>query len=423
MASGQHEKFRRFLNFETPAKIWIFSGEKLFTVEHICVRLIHSQEENHEDINEGKYMPKALVTSLSVKKEGKTIEIKKEKVDQIYVPNNYRDIKSKRDLHKRFIPQERTIDLLPLGQTSYRSKFRNGATFRPRNLVFFTKQSYNDANYVLTPAKVASKKPWDFPPFSSSESRLVEKEYMFECCISRDLVPFLLLRTHSIFLPMDKQLQYDKTLKPEASSLYNLLNAKYKQHKKETSRIKTLWDYVNYLTKASHPNQKAKYKVIYPASGSFIKAALIEGHELIDFKLYYCPVECKEEGYYLVGILNSKSITKDLQLRGSLFGLGHLRDIQKKALDYPIPQFNKSNPLHNEISALANVTTQKAKDLVEDWKKKELEKKKKKKVKKGGNNNKVVIKPRSVQKLLLTELNKELEALDKLVRVLLNLSA
>ena len=258
MAGGQHDKFRRFLNFKTPAEIWTFSGEKLFTVEHICIKLVHSQEERQEKEAYGEYLPTALITSLSVKREEGIKEIKKNDEPQVYVPNNYKEIGSKFDLHKRFIPQERIMDLLPLGETPYRSKFRKGADLIPRNLVFFTKQSYNDRFYTLIPAKVASKKPWDFLPFPLSELKLVEREYMFECCISRDLVPFLLLQTRTVFLPIDKELEFDENLKPEASSLYSLLNKKYTQYKKETSPLQTLKDRMNYQKGLSHPEPKSK---------------------------------------------------------------------------------------------------------------------------------------------------------------------
>ena len=282
MAGGQHDRFRRFLGFKTPAEIWTFSGEKLFTVENICIKVVNLQEEKQENKTQDKYLPKALVTSFSVKREDKIREIEKNRVAQLYVPNNYKEIRSKFDLHKRLIPQERVKDLLPLGETPYRSKFRMGATLVPRNLVFFTKHSYNEQFYTLTPAKVASKRPWTFLPFPLSEHKLIEKEYMFECCVSKDLVPFLLLQTRTVFLPTDRELQYDDSLKPEASSLYSLLNEKYKQHKKETSPLQTLKDRMNYQKGLSHQNQGAKYKVIYPAAGSFIKAALLENHEIIE---------------------------------------------------------------------------------------------------------------------------------------------
>ena len=138
--------------------------------------------------------------------------------------------------------------------------------------------------------------------------------------------------------------------------------------------------------------------------------------------LYYCPVESKEEGYYLVGILNSKSITKDLRLRGSLFGLGVLRHIHTKALDYSIPEFNKQNSLHNNIASLANTTTQKARDLVEHWKNKEMERERKKTDRRSISVKEILLKPRTIQNLLLRELDEELETLDNLVRALLNIS-
>ena len=202
-----------------------------------------------------------------------------------------------------------------------------------------------------------------------------------------------------------------------------LLDEKYKQHrKKETSSLQTLKDRMNFQKGLSHPSQEAKYKVIYPASGSFIKAALLESHEVIDHKLYYSPVESKDEGYYLVGILNSKSITRDLRLRGNLFGIGSLRDIHTKALDYAIPEFDEQNPLHNKIAALAKIATQKARDLIKDWKNKELEKEKKKADRGNRNANEILLKPRTIQKLVLRELDEELETLDNLVRTLLNVS-
>jgi len=119
------------------------------------------------------------------------------------------------------------------------------------------------------------------------------------------------------------------------------------------------------------------YRVTYIKSGTILTAALVDnkpvsfqvnGQEidasgfLADHVTYYFETEDLNEANYLVSILNSPivdEIIKPMQSRG-LWGP---RDIHKKVLELPIPQFEAENPLHQRLAALGEECTQK----VQDW--------------------------------------------------------
>ncbi|GAJ23110.1 unnamed protein product, partial [marine sediment metagenome] len=48
-------------------------------------------------------------------------------------------------------------------------------------------------------------------------------------------------------------------------------------------------------------------------------------------------------------ILNAPCLTQQIESTANTGASGSIRNIQKKALDFPIPQFNNSNNLHIKI--------------------------------------------------------------------------
>ena len=127
----------------------------------------------------------------------------------------------------------------------------------------------------------------------------------------------------------------------------------------------------------TNQNPKAKYRVIYNTSGTFLTAAIVEnepiafeinGQKIIsnglvaDYVTYYFETSNFKEAYYLSSILNSPILNiliKPMQARG-LWGPRH---ICKKVLELPIPQFDASNTDHIKLAELG----QKCADKTKHW--------------------------------------------------------
>ncbi len=121
---------------------------------------------------------------------------------------------------------------------------------------------------------------------------------------------------------------------------------------------------------------------------------------MVDHKAYCCELVNIYEAFFLATIFNSSVIdklVKPMQSRG-LFGP---RDIHKKVLELPIPQFKMDNPVHSRLAELGKECTVK----VEKW------------VAEGGQG-----KTKSIGRLrgiVRKTLNDELKEIDKLVKEIL----
>src|SRR5204862_2916578 len=73
---------------------------------------------------------------------------------------------------------------------------------------------------------------------------------------------------------------------------------------------------------------------------------------LIDHKTYWGSFENEDEAHYLSAILNSEAVNEAIKPFQSL-GLMGERDIHKKVLDVPFPQYSKEVAKHRDLVRLA----------------------------------------------------------------------
>jgi len=130
----------------------------------------------------------------------------------------------------------------------------------------------------------------------------------------------------------------------------------------------------------SRQNPKAKYRVVYNTSGTYLASAIAENKKptvevdgtkfqlngiLIDCTLYSYETSSKDEAFYIASILNSSILDeaiKPAQARG-LFGPRH---IHKKPFEISIPKFNSQNSVHRELSRLGKICTSEVAKVLPD---------------------------------------------------------
>ncbi|WP_185747696.1 hypothetical protein [Thermus amyloliquefaciens] len=81
---------------------------------------------------------------------------------------------------------------------------------------------------------------------------------------------------------------------------------------------------------------------------------------ITDTKVYYCELSSYDEASFLASILNAPTVDrmlKPMQSRGS-WGP---RDIHKKPLELPIPQFDAADPTHRRLAQLGKRCSEKVK--------------------------------------------------------------
>ncbi|MBD3254413.1 MAG: N-6 DNA methylase, partial [Candidatus Lokiarchaeota archaeon] len=343
--NGDHcYKFRKFSIF-TKLQIWDFPTNYFFNINHICLM---AEYTGYNDIPiEENYPINARVYNDDLSNFKNT---------------HYSSLKIEKEGTKLILPENKLKIINKVSISEYRDKFYQGATLVPRSLVFFQVQEKNKNTLIISSDEdviTRTKKRWKYT-FDEIE---LEKNFRFKTFLNRDLIPFLLKDTRNIFLPINKE-KFDFELShlkkfPLAYKFYKDMNAYYQQKKKKTSKIDTLFKNLNYWNKLLKQKNNDGYLVIYNASGSNLKAAVINNFKkkiIVGSENYYFNTNSKQEAYYLVGVLNSPLLTKNIKLIKSS------RHIHKRPFSFPIPSFNGANELHIAISAQG----QKSESIVRD---------------------------------------------------------
>jgi hypothetical protein len=240
--------------------------------------------------------------------------------------------------------------------SSYRDKFKNGATIFPRMLCVVKPVESGPLGGNINNPLVESrrtpqeKKPWkDLPTLRGN----IESEFLYPLFLGESIAPFRVLKPVLAILSWENN--YKKLLNSE-----NANNLGYTYLGKWLANVENLWteygqagmtftQQMDYFGKLSAQFPINRIRVVYSKAGTLPAAALISDVPgIIENKLYWTSVVTKHEGYYLLAILNSETTRKrseNLQSRGQ-WGA---RDFDKVMFSLPIPQFNPKKKLHLEL--------------------------------------------------------------------------
>ncbi len=411
LSGDQHARFRQFKGFGNPFA-WRFD-EDLFRVHNICLGLqkLHQdlKERLRVKVNDYECQESNGVWSFILKKE------------QIYVPYNLPEIISEDDLVRRLIPENELGQMLPRGTSPYFGRFYQGASLVPRTLIFvIVEKSENGIVTIVPDMNVQAKPPWDFQPYSHAQ---VEQEYIHPVAKSTEIVPFKLVSTKTAFIPADT-----KHMKPLARTHFVLLEGLYKERQKRGATITDLWTRLDYNHGLATPRQDQGRKVIFRGIGGYTQAAIVGREVIIDTSCYFYPAETEGEAYYLLAVLNSLKVSQDLRKRGSTGASGSLRNLHKKPLEYNIPQYDGNKPTHAKLAELGHIMEMKVNELIETWQTTELHRAQQRaenlsrKETRGAHKitlKDIPLRPHTIHNLILKDLLKDFEELDKHVISLL----
>ncbi|MHA1473230.1 MAG: hypothetical protein ACTSQW_09055, partial [Promethearchaeota archaeon] len=125
------------------------------------------------------------------------------------------------------------------------------------------------------------------------------------------------------------------------------INNFYKKNKKTTSNIDTLFLNLNYWNKLTKQANNRQYVVVYNASGSRVKSAVIDNEDIriiICSENYYFSTNSLNEAHYLCAVFNSPVISKNIKLIKSS------RHIHKRPFSFPIPLYDINNDSHRKLA-------------------------------------------------------------------------
>lgn len=416
---SQHNGTRNFLGLEQ-IRIWRFSKD-LFKIHSVCFiakKTILSSQTHY---------PSITVIYHEIRNTNGNLEFFPAKPES-YIPITIlRHADGTRKGAEKLIPVSERKKLLPRLSTKnngYLGRTRKGADLYPRTFVYVNILNQTQSVVLIEPNMGSqTKPPWNFRPFHQAR---VEQDHIFYTVKSDVCVPFLILDSTPIFLPITSQtfLNFDGTATNipnlNARTHYEYLASLYKKRQRPGKKIQEFWGNLNFRNKLAHPAQLAPLKVVTPSSAGFVKAALIRNPAtLIDVSLYYVPVSTIEEGHYLLGILNAPCVAEDVRIRSSEGAGGGVRNLHKRPWEIHIPTFNPTEGLHQAIQNLAGEMEHQAMQIAVQWREKEYQNGKNK-VPTFHSVKDVPWRKLMVQKRILTKLTQEYQTLNELVYELLN---
>jgi len=244
-------------------------------------------------------------------------------------------------------------------ESPYKALAKNGATLYPRVLVMVEElEQKGILGQRQGVTRVRSlRSSLEKPPWKEIESLQanVESQFVFDVLLGTSVAPFRLLDGQRCVLPLkDGKLLDEDVLMAEAplmASWWQTVSETWDAHKGKSKL--SIAEQIDYQAKLTKQLPAPRYRVVYTGSGSNLCAAVDTSRaNLIDKKLYWLPVGSVEEGHYLSGLLNSRALQNEVREYQSVGNYGP-RDFDRLPFDAPIPRFDKGNPVHAEMAALA----------------------------------------------------------------------
>jgi len=271
----------------------------------------------------------------------------------------------------------------------YKELFKNGATIYPRPFWFVEVKvsplGFNPSLPPLESAERAKEQAKDAYKGLVLKGN-VESRFLYATLLSTDLLPFGHLDYRLVVLPIEPSGDGYALVTAEEAHKRGFVNlAKWLEKVQEewesrrgekAERIDAL-EWLDYQRKVTSQNPQAKYRVIYPSSGTHLCAHVVEDQPIkfdigeqsvqvkgfvVDHVTYHFETSREDEAYYLAAVLNSSLINrmiKPMQARG-LWGARH---IHKKVLELPIPQFDPQSDVHKKLVELGKECSRR----VADW--------------------------------------------------------
>ncbi len=269
----------------------------------------------------------------------------------------------------------------PNSPSSYTNRFHQGATILPRNFYFVRidqpprKVRPNGLYWAITDPEQAEDAK---PPYRDVELQgQIEGRFLYMTCLSRHILPFVVLSPATVAVPVEahkgllcvrtaEQLRKDGYR--EMASWMRKVEGIWHEKRKDKAAQQNVYEWLDYQNKLTAQNLTNQHIVLYNAAGTNVSAAYLNRSSLpleflIDHKLYWLPCSSEDEANFLVAILNSEAVNKAIKPFQSMGLLGE-RDIHKKVLDLPIPEYDTRRVDHTNLVNLGKIIREKAMGLV-----------------------------------------------------------
>ncbi|ODQ95154.1 Eco57I restriction-modification methylase domain-containing protein [Mycolicibacterium holsaticum] len=243
-------------------------------------------------------------------------------------------------------------------RSPYAKRFSQGANLVPR-LMFRVEDAPTSglgvpAGRLAVQSKrsAAEKPPWKRLPALTG---IVESEFVWPTLLGEQIVPFHMRSPEQFVVPLTRTgdvLDGEHAKIDAYPGLASWTRAAEELWTTHGNSKMTLAEQIDHMRKLTQQLPIPPIRVAYAASGMHVSAALVtDPGALIEHAVYWAAVSTASEGHYLVGILNTPSLT---ELVRPLMSYGKdERHIDKAVWKLPIPTYDPDDPVHTEIAELA----------------------------------------------------------------------
>jgi len=255
-------------------------------------------------------------------------------------------------------PRARTL----VGESVYRSRFRNGATVFPMRFFLVEPElagrlgSRRDAPRVRGRVGNLDKYPWTSvdPPRGP-----VEAQFLRQFIQGETLAPFRLLEAATAVIPLDGSRVVDSEAARDSGYRYLSEWLRYAEsnwntysNKRRDGRPRlTLQQRIDYMHNLSAQAGPPSIRVLHTQAGTRLSAAtVVGGNGIINHKAFWTTARSQEEAWYLMAVINSAAVLAkitDLQSHGQR----DKRDFDNLVWTLPIPDFDPREALHTDLAA------------------------------------------------------------------------
>jgi type I restriction-modification system DNA methylase subunit len=254
----------------------------------------------------------------------------------------------------------------------YKDRFFQGATIVPRNFYFIVppKEHELEAEEFFARTDPEQAKEGKIPYRDIFLEGTVETDFIFRTALAKHILPFHVCELPYILLPVLKEKDGYRLMKAQelrdkgyrgAAEWFSKAEGEWNRHRGNKAESQDLYQWLNYQNKLMKQDPETEHVVLYNTSGMNLSSTLVELRSIekpfyADAKSYWTSTQTVDEGFYLCSVLNSDIVNQLIKPFQSKGLLGE-RDIHKKVLELPIPQFDRKDPVHGRLALIGKGCT------------------------------------------------------------------
>jgi hypothetical protein len=250
------------------------------------------------------------------------------------------------------------------GASSYRTRFKQGATIVPRR--FFLVEREPASRFGDNPAapRVRGRtSSIDKPPWRNVEPPRgpMETEFLRPLLLGESIAPFRLLAPSLAVVPVEDGAVLAAAAAADAGHRHlaawlHDCEAKWLAHcrkRADNSPRMTLVERLGHMSGLSAQYPATRLKVVYTKAGTFLAAAITDDFRLtVDHMAYWAAVRNIEEARYLVALLNSGGTLARIAAMQPIGAFGP-RHFDNLVWELPIPEYDRGKAVHRGLAEAA----------------------------------------------------------------------